>query len=62
MHEDMYFSYGTRELGGKLPSVEEAKLFSVETMFSLGSLGYHAIEKHLPQHQCELIKNQYKNG
>ncbi len=47
---------------GKLAPIEVADTFSVETKFILGSLGYHAIEKWLPQKQCELIKNQYKNN
>lgn len=62
LHEDMYFSAGIRELGGKLPDVETASLFSVETIFCLGSIGYHAIDKHLSPEQCNLIRTQYNEN
>lgn len=34
--------------------------FSVESIFKLGTVGYHAIDKWLTPDQCELIRNQYK--
>lgn len=43
-----------------LPSKEIAQKFSVETIFGLGSLGVHAIEKWHPKDKCDLILNQYK--
>lgn len=59
-NEDMYFCNGLKQLGGNLPTFEVANKFSCETYFTLGTLGYHAIEKWLTPEQCEQIKNQYK--
>lgn len=59
-NEDIYFCKQLQKIGGKLPTKEKARLFSVETIYGLGSLGYHAIEKwHTPE-KCETILNQYK--
>lgn len=58
-NEDMWFCNGIKALKGKFPTKEVAQLFSVETIFGLGSFGVHAIEKwHTPE-QCDLILNQY---
>lgn len=54
-NEDVYFSH-------YLPSVapfEVCSLFSCETVFKLGTLGYHAIEKHLSVNEVNRIKYQY---
>ena len=54
-NEDVFFSH-------KLNNVAPYKVcseFSVETEFKLGTVGYHAIDKHLNKYTCELIKNQY---
>lgn len=44
---------------GILASIEDCDRFSVETKFTLGSFGYHAIEKHLTEQEVIKIKNQY---
>lgn len=59
-NEDMYFCNLLRKLGGNLPTKEVAQKFSVETIFNLGSLGYHAMDKYLSKQECEIILNQYK--
>lgn len=59
-NEDIYFCRGIEKIGGNLPTKEGAQSFSVESVFSLGSLGCHAIDKYLTPEQCELILNQYK--
>ena len=60
MNEDMYFCEQLVKLGGKLPTKEVAQSFSVETIFGLKSIGYHAINKwHTPE-KCNQIINQYK--
>jgi hypothetical protein len=59
-NEDMYFCNLLSKLGGKLPTKEVAQKFSVETIFNLGSLGYHAMNKYLRPEQCNQILNQYK--
>lgn len=61
-NEDIYFVNGLRQLSGYLPSKEIAQQFSVETIFGLGSLGYHQIEAWLTPGECEQIKMQYGNN
>ena len=61
-NEDIYFSNYLANVGGNLAPREECQKFSVESVFSLGSLGIHAIEKWLTKEQCEQILNQYKVG
>lgn len=46
---------------GKLAPLEIAEKFSVETIFKLGTLGGHAIEKWLNLEQCKQIKKQYES-
>ena len=58
-NEDMYFCNGLKQLNGNLPIFEVAKEFSCETIFNLGSLGYHAIDKYLTSEQVNQIKTQY---
>lgn len=59
-NEDLYFCNGLKQLNGKLPTFEIAKTFSCETIFNLGSLGYHAIDKYLTSEQVNQIKTQYE--
>ena len=59
-NEDIYFCKQLQKLGFNLPTKEVAQKFSVETVYGLGSLGYHAMDKYLTPQQCETIKNQYK--
>lgn len=59
-NEDIYFCKQLQKLGFNLPTKEVAQKFSVETIYGLGSLGYHAISKYLTPQQCETILNQYK--
>jgi len=58
-NEDMYFCNGLKILGMNLPSKLVAQTFSCETIFNLGSLGIHAIEKYLTNEQINQIKTQY---
>lgn len=62
MNEDTHFSntmHIHRRIGRLAPRPVAAK-FSCETIFALGTLGCHAIEKWLTSEQVEQIKNQYK--
>lgn len=52
-NEDMYFCNHM-----EVAPIEAARNFSCETMFELGTLGYHAIEKYLTPTQVDKIKNQ----
>jgi len=44
---------------GNLASREKCMEFSVETIFGLGSLGVHAIDKWLSKEECKQILEQY---
>lgn len=55
-NEDMFYS---NYLVGKKATKEQAEIFSCETMFKLGTLGIHAIEKYLTESEVNKIKNQY---
>jgi hypothetical protein len=59
-NEDLYFCNGLKQLNGNLPTFETGKTFSCETIFNLGSLGYHAIDKYLTNEQINQIKTQYE--
>ena len=61
-NEDIFFSNIIHNSNVfKLAPPETCKLFAVETVFSMGSLGYHAINKHLSDTQVNKILNQYNN-
>ncbi len=58
--EDTYFcNHMHLKNLGKLAPPEECRKFSVESQASMGSFGYHAIEKWLTPEQCIAIKSQY---
>lgn len=59
INEDCYFVENLRKMSAKLPDLKTAKMFSVETIFGLGSLGYHAMDKYLTNTQVNQILNQY---
>ena len=59
-NEDIYYSYISSQLGFNLPDYETARRFSVETIFGLGSLGIHAIEKYLSDEEVTWIMDQYE--
>lgn len=58
-YEDVYFTNHLSEVGGKVAPYEVCRRFSCETMFELGTLGYHAIDKHLSTEEVRQIKRQY---
>ncbi len=58
-YEDVFYS---NNLEGKLAPREECARFSCETIYALGTWGYHAIENWLHPNQCSEIINQYKRG
>lgn len=59
-NEDIYFCKLLKRLPNiKLPTKEVAQSFSVETIFGLGSLGYHAIDKWHSKEIVNKIKTQY---
>lgn len=58
-YEDVYFSNHMEKIGGKLAPREVCEKFSCESIFKLGTLGYHAIEKHLNHNEVKQIKTQY---
>jgi hypothetical protein len=59
-NEDVYVSNIMHDKSiGLLAPFGVCGRFSVESLFSLGTLGYHAIEKYLTPTQCKQIKEQY---
>lgn len=61
-YEDVYFSNVLKQFPsyGKLAPREVCEKFSCESIFALGTLGIHAIDKYLKPDQCETIRKQYK--
>jgi hypothetical protein len=60
-NEDVYFSNVLNVMNKyKLAPREVCMKFSCETIFQLGTLGEHAIDKYLTEEECKLIRNQYK--
>jgi len=61
-NEDVFYSNILKAYPkyGKLAPREVNEKFSCESIFKLGTLGVHAIDKHLTKGQCETILNQYK--
>lgn len=57
-NEDLFFSHYVMHYGNLAPR-EECEKFSCETIFKLGTLGYHAIDKYLTEDECKKIKEQY---
>jgi hypothetical protein len=55
-NEDVYFC---NHLVGRLAPLEICSQFSVESIYKLGTFGYHAISAHLTKQQCDSILNQY---
>ena len=61
LNEDHYFTKAMYDHKiGQLATHEMAEKFSVEAVFGLGSLGYHAIDKWLTPLQCQEIRLQYQ--
>jgi hypothetical protein len=58
-NEDEYFSKYLHNVGGCVAPREICSMFSCESIFKLGTLGYHAIEKYLTEEECNQIKSQY---
>jgi hypothetical protein len=62
-NEDVYFCNKMKEANGcngLLAPREVCSQFSVESIYKLGTFGYHAIDKWLTPTQCNNILNQYK--
>lgn len=58
-NEDVYFCNALKFLNKNIAPREVCEKFSCESIFKLGTLGYHAIDKWLLPEECEQIKNQY---
>lgn len=61
-YEDVYFSNHISAVGGRLAPREVCSKFSCESIFQLGTLGYHAIDKYLTNEQVKQIKTQYETA
>jgi hypothetical protein len=58
-HEDVFFVRRMKKFGGRIAPVEAAKKFSCETIFALGTVGCHAIERYFSNAQVRMILEQY---
>jgi len=58
-YEDVFFSNHLHEVGGVVAPREVCSKFACETIFQLGAMGYHAIDKYFTPDQCKQIRNQY---
>lgn len=58
-NEDVWFCNCLKELGMNLAPREVCEKFSCESIFKLGTYGYHQIESYLTPKECEAIRNQY---
>lgn len=58
-NEDVWFCNKLKELRMNLAPRDVCALFSCESIFQMGTLGYHQIESYLSEAECNLIKNQY---
>jgi len=62
INEDVYFSNAMFQLKiGNLAPRLVCEQFSVETIYRLGTLGWHAIHKYMSEKQVNDIINQYDN-
>lgn len=60
-NEDVYFcNFLIAQSASKLAPREVCEKFSCESIFKLGTLGYHAIDKYLTPEQVTQIKCQYQ--
>lgn len=54
--EDMFFCKALYQLNGFMPTCEEAKKFSVETLYYETPIGIHAPDKYLTVEQCNKLR------
>lgn len=59
-NEDIFYGNMAEKYGGNIAAKEAAMNFSVETIFGLGSFGFHAIDNWLTPEQCQQIRTQYE--
>jgi hypothetical protein len=60
MNEDVWFSNNMFENGFNIAPRDICKKFACETIFELGTYGYHAINKYFNDEQLSQIYNQYE--
>jgi len=58
-NEDVYFSNNIKWVGGKLAPRKACSEFSVESVFQMGTLGYHAIDNFFSKDVVNKILTQY---
>jgi len=60
-YEDVYFCNHINMVTGFLAPRSACSSFACETIFQLGTWGYHAIDNYLGHEEIKQIKNQYNN-
>ena len=59
--EDIFFCLRLiKHNAGKLAPLDVSQRFSVESRFTLGTLGYHRIDAYLTEDEQKQVKEQYK--
>lgn len=58
-YEDVYFTNHLPEVGGNVAPYKVCNKWGCETMFELGTFGYHAINKYLSVNEVQQIMTQY---
>ena len=56
LYEDQFYSQAFIQIGAKMPTVEQAKEFSIEQIYNPYSFGIHKAWLHLPTRVEELCK------
>lgn len=60
-YEDVFFCNEMIKFEMNIAPREVCKRFSCETIFELGTFGFHAISNYLSKSECEEIMNQYES-
>ena len=60
-NEDVFYVHNLDRCGWKVAPFEVCERFSCETIFTLKTIGWHQIDKHLTPDQISEIKHQYDN-
>lgn len=58
-YEDVFYSNNMQNFGNLAPR-PECKKFACETIFELGTWGFHAISNYMTNEQIKTIENQYQ--
>ena len=58
-NEDVFFVHRLDRVGGNIAPLEVCSRFACETIFKLGTFGYHAVYNHVSELEFKQITQQY---